>query len=104
MASKFKLDVAPTFSAVVDIPVHGSEPVAVKFEFKHRAKADLVKWLDCAAGRSDTETLEDVLAGWELDDPFSKESIELLVQNYAGAAPAIVERYIDELIQARRKN
>ena len=104
MAVKFKLVAAPTFKAKVSVPVHGGEAVPLEFEFKHRTRDEMAKWLEGSAGRSDVDSLLDVLAGWELDDPFGKESVELLVQNYCGAAPAIVARYVDELIQARRGN
>lgn len=104
MAVKFKLVAAPTFKAKVSVPVHGGEAVLLEFEFKHRTRDEMAKWLEGSAGRSDVDSLLDVLAGWELDDPFGKESVELLVQNYCGAAPAIVARYVDELIQARRGN
>lgn len=104
MAVKFKLEAAPTFKAKADIPVHGGEAVPVEFEFKHRTRDEMAKWLETSAGRSDVDSLLDVLVGWELSDSFGKESIERLVQNYCGAAPAIVARYVDELIQARRGN
>lgn len=104
MTTKLKLAVAPTFKAKVDIPVHGGDTVPVEFEFKHRTKDDLVKWLGEADGRKDQQSLEDCLAGWELDDPFTPESINLLIQNYAGAPLAIVQKYVDEIVQARRKN
>lgn len=103
MAVKFKLQPEPTFKAKVDIPVHGGDAVAVEFEFKHKTR-DQVAELFKDTKRSDVDTILEVLAGWELDDPFGKESVELLVQNYAGAASAIVARYVEELIQARRGN
>lgn len=104
MAVKFKLQAAPTFKAKVEIPVHGGKAVPVEVEFKHRTKDQLTEWLDGAKGRKDTEALLDLIAGWELDDPLNAESVELLVQNYAGAASAIVSAYVAELIQARRGN
>ncbi|RJG10914.1 hypothetical protein D3879_14630 [Pseudomonas cavernicola] len=104
MTSKFKLDVAPTFKATVNIPVHGGDTVPVEFEFKHRTKDQVNEWLGSLTGRADVEVLQDVLAGWELDDVFNEESIGKLVQNYAGAGGAIVAAYVDELLQARRKN
>lgn len=104
MAVKFKLIAAPTFRAKVSVPVHGGEAVPLEFEFKHRTRDEMAKWLEASAGRGDVDSLLDVLAGWELEDQFSRESVELLVQNYCGAAPAIVARYVEELIQARRGN
>lgn len=102
--SKFKLDVAPTFKAAVEVPVHGGESASVVLEFKHRTKDDLTAWLAGAKERNDVDALTGCIVGWDLDEPFNPESVALLVQNYAGAAPVIVERYLVELIQARRKN
>lgn len=103
MAVKFRLQPAPTFKAKVDIPVHGGSAVAVEFEFKHRTRDQIAEFFKDEK-RGDVDTILEVLAGWELDDPFGRESVELLVQNYAGAAPAIVARYVEELIQARKGN
>jgi len=104
MAVKFKLQPAPTFKAKVQIPVHGGDPVAVEFEFKHRTRDEVNKWFKGADKRSDVDALVGILAGWELEDQFGQESIELLVQNHIGAAPAIVARYVEELVQARKGN
>lgn len=103
MAVKFKLQPNPTFRAKVEIPVHGGKAVAVEFEFKHRTRDQVAEFFKDTQ-RSDVDTILEVLAGWELDDQFCRDSVELLVQNYAGAAPAIVARYIEELIQARKGN
>lgn len=103
MAVKFKLQPAPTFKAKVEIPVHGGPAVSVEFEFKHRTRDQMAE-LFKNTKRSDADTLIEVLAGWELDDPFCEESIALLVQNYVGAAPAIVSCYVAELTQARKGN
>lgn len=104
MAVKFKLQPNPTFKAKVAIPVHGGEAVQVEFEFKHRTRDELSEYYKSAAERSDTEALLDILAGWELDDDFTAENVERLVQNHIGAAPAITARYVEELVQARKGN
>ena len=46
----------------------------------------------------------DIASGWDLDEPFEKQNVELLLQNYLGAARAIIETYINELTSARVKN
>ena len=41
---------------------------------------------------------------WDLDDAFTVENVELLLQNYMGAALAIYRAYVDELVKAKAKN
>ena len=102
--AKFKLAVAPTFKAKVAIPVHGGDSVELQFEFKHRTRDQLSEMMKGIEKRKDADLVEDVLAGWELEDPFSKESIELLCQNCAGAPREIIGAYITEITQAKRGN
>lgn len=102
--AKFKLAVAPTFKAKVAIPVHGGETVELSFEFKHRTRDQLADMMKTIEKRKDVDLMLDVLAGWELDDPFGKESIELLCQNFAGAPREIFGTYITEITQAKRGN
>lgn len=102
--AKFKLEVAPTFKSTVALPIHGGKTVEVEFEFKHRTRAVMNEWMKGIAKRSDVEVLEDILAGWNLDDAFSREAIELLCQQFIGWPRDILAAYLDELTQARRKN
>ncbi|MCY1380956.1 Phage tail assembly chaperone [compost metagenome] len=80
--------------------------MSVEFEFKHRSRDAMDELLArVSAGElKDVDSLREILAGWELDDPFSEESIQKLIQNYQGAAPAIVRKYMAELTQARLGN
>jgi hypothetical protein len=50
--AKLKLIPDPSFTATVPIPIPGGEPANVKFTFKHRPKADVLKWLE---GIGDTD-------------------------------------------------
>lgn len=102
--AKFSLAVKPTFKAKVGIKVHGGEAVDVEFEFKHRTRDQLTEWLKGLDKRKDAEVLSDVLAGWALDDEFTPENIAILCQNFAGAPREIVDAYLGEISQARRKN
>ncbi|MNO64407.1 hypothetical protein D3C76_551350 [compost metagenome] len=104
MAVKFSLKAAPTFKKSVDLPVHGGDAVAVEFEFKHRTRDDLDAWLKDIKEKSDAEVLAGCVVGWDLSDKCEAESFELLTQNYAGTGPAITKAYVDEILQARRKN
>jgi hypothetical protein len=39
-----------------------------------------------------------------LAEPFDRAGVEALLENYAGAALALYVGYVDELLQAKRKN
>lgn len=101
---KFSLVANPTFTRAVEIPVAGGKPATVEFTFKHRTRDAFRELLDGMAGRDDISLLQDVACGWELSDPFDADSLNTLIQNYAGAGRAVVEAYIDELRGARRGN
>lgn len=102
--AKFKLEANPTFKATVALPIHGGKDVPVEFEFKHRTRKQMDAWMKDIKGKTDIELLEDVLAGWALDDAFTKENMELLAENFAGAPREIVTAYIDNITQARKGN
>jgi hypothetical protein len=102
--AKLSLKAAPTFKAKVGIPVAGGSPVPVEFEFKHRTKSDLEKFISARQGASDLDSIMEILAGWDLAEPFDREGVEALLENYAGAALALYVAYVDELMQAKAKN
>lgn len=88
------------------IPVAGGEPVPVEFEFKHRTQTQFLEFMKEARekGLKDPDYVLAVAVGWELTDPFSRKSINELLQNYHGAAKAIGTKYADELMQAKLGN
>jgi len=102
--AKIKLNPSPTFDAVVNIPVPGSDPVPVCFTFKHRTRTQVREWFEAAIDAEDVQTILDIATGWELDDEFSKANISALCENYAGAPRAVLQVYLDELRGARTKN
>lgn len=104
MAVKFSLKAAPTFKKPVALPVHGDESVTVTFEFKHRTRDALNAWLEEIQGKPDAEVLASCVVGWDLDDKCNDASFKLLTQNYAGTGSVITQAYVDEIVQARRKN
>lgn len=104
----FKLQPAPTFTVPVEIPRHGEEPAKIKVTFKHKSREELAEFTK-RAGESNAEQdvalMREMIAGWEGPDmEFCDEAIQLLIQNYQGAVPALVQAYVVELTQARRKN
>jgi hypothetical protein len=102
--AKLTLTSSPTFKSNVLIPVPGKKPVPVEFSFKGRTKDEFKAFLDGIGDREDADVILDIASGWELDDAFGKESVELLLQNYIGAARVIIEKYIGELTAARLGN
>lgn len=102
--AKLKLVAAPTFKAKVPIPVAGGPSVEVEFTFKHRTKSALDEWLKSRTEKADADSFLEMVAGWELEDEFSKANVELLLENYVGAAVATVQTYLAELVKARVKN
>ena len=101
---KFTLAVKPTFTAKVAIPVPGADAEKVEFTFKARTKDAFAEFVQSIKDKDDVELIQMVASGWELEDAFEPENIELLCQNYLGAARAVVETYIAELTQARLGN
>lgn len=102
--AKFTLAVKPTFKSKIQMPVHGGDTVELEFEFKHRTRDQLNDWVKSFAKLADPDMIEAMVVGWSIEDPFNRESIELLCQNYAGAPKVLLESYIQELRQAREKN
>lgn len=104
MATKLKLNPAPTFTATVMVPVPGEEAAPVKFTFKHRKREDMESFVEQRAGKKDSESVLDMATGWDLQEPFTPENVELLCDNYMGAALAVYRKYVDELVKVREGN
>lgn len=102
--AKLKLMANPTFKAKVGIPVAGGDPVPVEFTFRHRTKKDLAEWMASRADKTDLDSFMDMVEGWDIEEPFDRARAELLLENYAGAALATYQVYLDELLQAKLKN
>lgn len=102
--AKLSLTSAPTFRSNVLIPVPGKKPVPVEFNFKGRTKDEFKAFIEGIGDREDVDVILDIATGWELEDAFGRESVELLLQNYLGSARVIIEKYIGELTAARLGN
>lgn len=101
---KLKLVAEPTFKALVNIPVAGCDAVPVMFVFKHRTKDELDEFIKTRADKSDSESFLGMVSGWDLEDEFTPENVETLLQNHIGTALATFRVYVDELVGARVKN
>lgn len=102
--AKLQLKANPTFKAKVAIPVAGAESVEVEMTFKHRTRTELEKFTADRAGKTDAETFLDIVEGWELEDPYNKASVELLLENHMGAGLAAYQKYVDELYKHKSGN
>lgn len=92
---KLQLIANPTFKANVPIPIPGGNPVNVQFTFKHRNKDELQEFFDALKdNKEDIELIMAMASGWELDEPFDKDNIEMMITQYVGSAVAILETYI----------
>ena len=100
----FSLTAKPTFKCKVDIPIPGDKPATVEFIFKGRTREQFKAFIESLVDREDADVILDLASGWDLEDSFDLENIELLIQNYLGAAKAIIEKYLSELTAARTKN
>jgi hypothetical protein len=101
---KFSLTANPTFKALVDVPVPGGKSAAVEFTFKSRTRDEFRLFIDGLGDRLDVDVIMDMASGWDLEDPFDQANVELLTQNYLGAARAVIEKYLSELTAARLGN
>ena len=102
--AKLALKANPTFPATVAIPVAGSDPVNVKFTFTHRTKSALDAFIGSRAEVSDIDSFMSMVEGWDLEDAFTKENAESVLENYIGSALVVYRAYIDELVKAKVKN
>lgn len=106
---KLKLKADPTFQATVNIPIAGGKPAPVVFTFKHRTRdehdAFAKDWAsEEGVKRPYVDYVLAVAEGWDLDDPFTRENVDLLLQNYHRAGAAIVGAYTTELLLATSGN
>lgn len=99
-----KLVAEPTFKSKVAIPVAGGRSEEVEFEFKHRTRTDLAKWMEGAKDRTDADSVMGTVIAWDLEDKFTKANVERLLENYHGAARAIASTYLSELMALRLGN
>ena len=104
----FVLQPKPTFKMDVVIPTVQGEG-KIKFEFKHMGRKALKAFFESLgegdSARPDSEALMDIVSGWEgVDEKFSAEALDTLLDNYPSAARAIFEAYNKGLFEGKQKN
>ena len=105
----FALQPKPTFTKEVVLTVPGGGEGKFKGVFQHKGKSELQAFFasisDPEKPRADIDSVMEVLVGWEgVDQKFSKENVELLLENYFGAAIAILNAYSTGYFEAKEKN
>jgi len=115
--TKIKIAQNPTFSAVVQVPRVGTDPVPVQFQFRYmdrvalsamfdrwnkardawagKAQKDGAIWVEITSGEIalQAEQLGEIVTGWDLEDEFSAEAIVDLVRTCTGAPKAVIDAY-----------
>lgn len=104
MASLSALSKNPTFRVRVGIPQAGEAAVDVLFTFKYRTKKELDEFDASLTGKSNTQAILDMVEGWDFEEPFTADNVDLLLQKSIGAGVAIHQKYKDELVKVRLGN
>jgi len=104
--AKAKLTLADeaTFKATVAIPVPGGRTADVEWVFAWMSRDEAKDFMDTLAGSEDVDALMKISRGWDLDEQFSKATVEKLTQKYIAAARAVLDKFIAELTGSRAKN
>jgi hypothetical protein len=89
--TKLNLTASPTFKSSVNIPIPGAQAVPVEFTFRGRTKDEFKKFVDVMGTREDVDVILDMATGWDLEEPFDKEHIEQMPQQYIGSGGAVME-------------
>ena len=105
----FALQPKPTFTKEVVLTVPGGGEGKFKGVFQHKGKTELREFFASISNpekpRPDIDSVLEVLVGWEgVDQKFSKENVELMLENYFGAAIAILNAYSTGYFEAKEKN
>ena len=107
----FQLEPNPTFTAPVAIPLPGGETATIDFVFAHMGRKSLQEFLAAGKDLPDGEAVRKIVTGWNgvagADGeplPITDDNIAALLDNYHGAALAILQVYIRELTGQRVKN
>ena len=100
---KLNLIASPTFSCAVNIPVAGAQPIAVQFTCKHRTRDEYKTFLEDLKDQEDVALVMSIASGWDLEDAFTQDNVETMVQNHMGSALAILEAYMAECSGAKHR-
>lgn len=105
----FVLQPKPTFKAAVTFPIPGGVEGKITIIFRHKKKKELREFFESlgaeGAERTDADALMELVDSWEgVDEKFSPENLEMLLESYPSAALAMFETYRQEMLEGRAKN
>ncbi len=105
---KFKIKANPTFVANVSLSVHGqAERETVQITFKHLTqKGSAEYWAKVSQEHlTDLEALDLLIESWDgFDAAYSKENLDILLQNYPKASTELFTAYNAEMVVSAVKN
>lgn len=123
-----KLNPNPTFEANVEITVPGQEETGtISLTFKYRSSKEYWAWVESIKEQKEPDKLDkegkvlkqgkvirkektafeaflEFVEGWELPEKFTKENVEIFLNNYPMAYAEIVGSYVKLLLGSRVKN
>jgi hypothetical protein len=102
----FKITPKATFTAAVALSVPGEAVLArISVDYKHLSKKAVKAYFEGLEGKTDAEALGEIITGWDgVDQPYSREALDALIDNYPAAAGELFEAFRRELLEARQKN
>lgn len=103
---------SPTFRARVAFTVPGEPDAAIEFSFRHKSPAALLAWHETFGAKSSAEALAEVIDKWlggVIDEhgdevPYTPENLALFLAAHAPRAEELLETYLREVYESRRKN
>jgi hypothetical protein len=99
-----KLNPNPIFDIEVTIPTHEGD-VGVMFSFKYRDREALREFGQSHAEAEDIEIMMGIVANWKnVDTPFSREAMAVMIKNYPRSVEAITNAYLTSLAGQRLGN
>lgn len=103
--SKMKLTLAPLpdFKLPVKFVLPNGDEQRIVFTVKHR-KASEIQELYQRENNKDVDFIKEIACGWDLEDEFNDENVQLLVDYYPGSALALMGSYLGALAGQRVKN
>lgn len=102
--AKFKLIADPTFRCEVSIPRPGLDDGQISFDFKHYSVDKLTVFESELKDKPIIEFMMKIVSGWNLDEEFNQENLNILLNNYPAAWQAITNTYYKEMLGQREKN
>ena len=92
----------PTFDLIVNLNDDDDHQVPVKFTFNHKTRSTLEEFLK--KDLTYTDMIMDIVSGWDFEEEFNRENVELLLENRMSSGNKIISNYISSLSGTRVKN